>query len=184
MPRLNPPPTGLRELWVRFTTKESPNFEHGRTGCGGRSYKFFLVQFESGTAGKQGRVGTYLGDASSSSMIPTRLWMDLSDNQGAYQQDGSLQIGGDQGWGGAYHTWVVEIRGIGTASATFRTYKDGQPVGTLTSPFLNGQTLGPGWAITFELGANINNGPDHAQSRWWREFAVYTTRPSLKPLAP
>jgi hypothetical protein len=36
--------------------------------------------------------------------------------------------------------------------------------------------------ITVELGANINNGPDLAQSRWFREFGIYTTRPSLKKL--
>jgi hypothetical protein len=29
------------------------------------------------------------------------------------------------------------------------------------------------------MGANINNGPDQAQSRWWRELGVYKTRPSL-----
>jgi uncharacterized protein YjdB len=181
MPRLNPPPSGLKDLWVRFTSKESPNFEHGRTGCGGRSYKFFLLQFESGYYGRSGRFGTYLGDASSSSMLPTRLWMDMNDNQGSQNMNGALPIGGDVSWGGQYHTWVIEIRGIGSSNATFRTYMDGQLVGTITGAFLNGQTLGPGWALTLEMGANINNGPDHAQSRWFRELGVYTTRPSLIP---
>src|SRR4029079_8869563 len=127
-PRWYPPPTGMKDLWVRFTTKESPNFEHGRSGCGGRSYKFFLIQFESGTARKQARVGTYLGDASSTSMIPTNLWMDLNDNQGASVGPTSAPIGGDMSWGGQYHTWLLGLEGIGTATATFSVYLDGKLV--------------------------------------------------------
>ena len=83
--------------------------------------------------------------------------------------------------GGAYHTWVIELLGIGSSSASFTTYLDGRKVGTVSAPFLSGETIGAGWAVMFEMGANMNNGPDHAQSRWWREFGVYTTRPSLVP---
>jgi uncharacterized protein YjdB len=181
MPRLNPPPAGMRNLWIRFTSKESPNFAHGLPGCGGRSYKFFLIHLENLSAGRSGRFGTYLGDGVPTSNTSTRLWMDMNDNQGSQNMQSALPIGGDGGWGGVYHTWVIEMTGIGTAATTFRTYMDGQLVGAIQAPFLNGQTLGGGWSVMFEMGANMNNGPDRAQSRWWREFGVYTTRPSLIP---
>jgi hypothetical protein len=181
MPRLNPPPVATKDLWVRFTSKESPNFEHGRTGCGGRSYKFFLVQFESGYYGKQGRIGTYLGDASSASMMPTNLWMDMNDTQGSQTMNGALPIGGNVSWGGQWHTWVMGLEGIGTSNATYTVYMDGKKINSINAAFLAGQSVGPGWAVTFEMGANMNNGPDSAQSRWFREFGVYSTRPSLVP---
>lgn len=190
MPRLNPPPTGMKDIWVRFTSKESPNFEHGRSGCGGRSYKFFLVQFECGTClnplyrvnGIQGRVGTYLGDQSSLSMIPTNLWMDLNDNIGSPGvQPTPSSIGGEVSWGGKYVTWTLGLEGIGTSAAKFSVYKDGVLVRAISASFLNGQTVGGGWAVTLEMGSNINSGPDHAQSRWWKEFAVLTAKPSNLP---
>jgi uncharacterized protein YjdB len=182
-PRLYPPPTGMQDLWVRFTSKENTAFEHGINGCGGNSYKFFLVQFE--TIGKQGRFGTYLYDAIG--VLPRHqssdFYMDQTDNQGTAATFGGIQIGakGPTGWGGAYHTWVIELHGLGTANATFSTWKDGVKLATINAPFLAGQTLGPGWAVTFEMGANMNNGPETAQSRWFREFGVYTQRPSLVP---
>lgn len=177
MPRWVNPPRGTNEVWIKFTSKESPNFEHGRSNCGGRSYKFFLVGFNNAHVGA--RVGTYLFDGTQRSAadpaISTRLYVDGIGAQGG------LQIGGDQGWGGQYRTWTLGVQHIGTDSATFSTYLNdalGVPrlVHTLKGPFLKGQTLGPGWAITFEMGANINNGPDHAQSRWFKEFGVYTSK--------
>jgi hypothetical protein len=179
MPRLNPPPAGLKDLWIRFTTKESAGFAHGLPGCGGRSYKFFLVNVERGST--MGRAGTYLGDGAPASHLSTRLYMDLNSPGVALNSGTLLPMGGDQGWGGQYHTWVIELTGIGTSSSVFTTYLDGKKIGTVSGAFLAGQTLGAGWNIMFEMGANMNNGPDHAQSRWWREFGVYTTRPSLLP---
>jgi hypothetical protein len=182
MPRLNPPPS-TKDLWIRFTSKESAQFEHGRSGCGGRSYKFFLVTFE--TAGQlKGRVGTYLGDASSSSMFPTNLWMDVVGRMPGDTIIGPTpsSIGGVPSWGGDYHTWVVGLEHISSDSATFSVYLDGSLVKSLRAPFLSGATIGAGWAVMLELGANINNGPDHSQSRWFRELGVYASKPSLSPL--
>jgi hypothetical protein len=181
-PRMNPPPTGMRDLWVRFTTKESPNFSHGLPQCGGRSYKFFLISFENDQT--SGRVGTYLFDGPSGP-ASTRLYVDMNDRLGLQQATPApVDIGGDQGWGGSYLTWVLELLGIGTPTSSFTVYLDGKKVQTLSGAFLNGQTLGPGWKVMFELGANINSGPDHAQSRWFREFGVYASKPSLAPMVP
>jgi hypothetical protein len=180
MPRLNPPPP-LTNLWVKFTSKESLPFSHGQPGCGGRSYKFFLVGFESATT--RGRIGTYLFDGiGPKPEQAARLYLDMNDTRGsAIATPSALPIGGEPTWGGSYHTWVLELLGIGTSSATFTVYLDGTKVGALTSAFLAGQTVGPGWNVQFQLGANINNGPPHAQSRWFREFGVYTTKPAGIP---
>lgn len=172
------PTVPVKELWIRFTSKESANFEHGRNGCGGRSYKYFLVVFEK--PGVLGRAGAYLGDGPLATATSTRLYMDLNSPSNVSGVKGGFRIGGDTTWGGGYHTWVIGLEGIGTAAATFSVYLDGSLVNTIAASFLDGQTVGPGWAVTFEMGANINNGPDHAESRWFREFGVYTQRPRLK----
>jgi hypothetical protein len=180
MPRWINPPANTTNLWVRFTSKESPNFEHGRTGCGGRSYKFFLIPINTGST--QGRFGTYLFDGPGFTPVSTRFFMDQVDSMGNVLQQGGQNIGGDVSWGGAYHTWVIEILGMGTSNTSFTVYLDGNRVDTINLPFLPGQSIGPGWAIQLEMGANINNGPDNPQSRWFRELGVYTTRPSLLPM--
>ena len=94
MPRLNPPPSGTKNLWIRFTTKESAGFAHGLPGCGGRSYKYFLVNVESGS--KMARIGTYLFDGKPASHLSTQLYMDMSSGGSAA---GQFDIGGDGGWG-------------------------------------------------------------------------------------
>jgi hypothetical protein len=62
-------------------------------------------------------------------------------------------------------------------------YYDGAAVITISGAFLPGHnSIGaPGDLLILELGSNINNGPDAAQSRWWSDFGVYFTRPSLLP---
>lgn len=177
MPRWSPSVV-VKDLWVKFTSKESPNFEHGSSSCmsaAGLAYKFFLIGFESGAT--NARFGTYLINASSTSMLPTFLSTDMVAGVNR-KQGGGFPLG--MTWGGQYHTWVLEMLGIGTSTATLNVYLDGKLMpGSISAAFLPGTTVGPGWAITFEMGANINNGPDHAQSRWFRELGVYTTRPSI-----
>jgi hypothetical protein len=169
------------QLWIRFTTKESAGFAHGLPNCGGRSYKYFLVNVENGAT--MGRAGLYLGDGRPASHLSTRAYLDFNSPSGAsgVKPDTGAMIGGDAGWGGSYHTWTMAIEGIGSSGAKFSVYLDGRLVHQITGPFLAGIQVGTGWVVMFQLGANINNGPDHAQSRWRREFGVYTTKPSGLP---
>jgi hypothetical protein len=188
-PRIPDPPHGVQNLWIRFTSKESPMFEHGLPApCGGRSYKFFLVVLEH--LGKLGRFGTYIGDPGSGSQaqapghIAGDLYMDMTDGYGTYSITNGIDVGGRTaaGWGGAYHTYVIELRNLLTGSTTFRLWRDGVAVGTITQSFMPGVLpLDVGSTFTFEMGANINSGPFSAQSRWFREFGIYTQRPSLVP---
>ncbi len=178
-PRIKPAPA-YSTLWLRFTSKESANFEHGRNGCSNPSYKFFLIQFDKPTTGNfDGRFGTYLFDdpAQLGQPLPTGVYMDMSDANGHGAASPSADKIGDT-WGGTYHTWVMGITGIGTGSCSFSLYLDGVLIRTLTCPI----TLTAGNTVTFSMGANINNGPTDAQSRWWRELGVYQARPSLLPL--
>jgi hypothetical protein len=161
-------------VWIRFTSKESAGFAHGNPGCGGRSYKFFLVVFNNPTT--LGRAGLYLGDGPLATQLSTRAYMDFNSPSAASGVRGGFNIGGDSTWGGSYHTWTIGIEHIGDPSSTFSVYLDGKLVNQIVGPFLVGQQVGPGWAVTLEMGANINSGPDHAQSRWWKEFTLATSK--------
>jgi hypothetical protein len=168
-------------LWLRFTSKESAGFAHGLPNCGGRSYKFFLVTFEQG-GNLKGRAGLYLGDGSGTSPhIATRLYLDFNTLRDTSLNSGPrlLDIGGDVSWGGIYHEWTIGIEGVGTSTATLSAYLDGRLVGKVDGPFLRNQ-LGP-WTVMFEMGANINSGPPNAQSRWWRRFDVFASKPAGIP---
>lgn len=178
-PRQNPIPAGTKNIWVRFVSKESAGFSHGNPGCGGKSYKFFLLNFERSGGGMLGRAGLYLGDGvpqaplgPNDQHLSTTAFMDISDQKGAYQYKGGIQMGGAAGWGGAYHTWTMEVLGVGTANAVFSTYLDGVKIHTLNSPFLNGESVG-NYVLYFSMGANMNSGPSKAQSRWFKHVSMY-----------
>jgi hypothetical protein len=181
IPRFNPPPA-IKNLWVRFTSKESSAFEHGSASClpvAGLAYKFFLVQIYNSTSFAQ--YGTYLGNSVSGQSLPTGLYANMSDRSNlSSAQTGLGGIGTT--WGGGWHTWVMEILDVGSSSTTFNVYMDGVLKLTMSGPILPGNAMGAGWALALDIGSIINNGPDHAQSRWFRELGVYTTRPSFQPL--
>jgi hypothetical protein len=184
-PRFNPPPV-LTQLYVRFTSKESPGFAHGGGGAlnSQNQYKFFLIQLGSGGVNGVAQFGVYLDNAAAGLGVdPTTVTMDMTDRLG----NGSPLTGHNLGsaWTGQFHTWVVEMTALGTSATTMRLYLDGVQINSTTAPYLPGRTVGgPGQILFLLLGANINNGPDKAQSRWFRELGVYTTRPSLLPMSP
>jgi len=69
--------------------------------------------------------------------------------------------------------------GIGTSNSTMNLYMDGTKVDTASAPFMVGQALDADDMLMLSLGANMNNGPDQTQQRWFSDIGVYTTRPSL-----
>lgn len=185
-PRLNPPPV-LTNLRVRFTTLESAVFEAGLPSLGsGQSYKFFLINFENGGLGKQGRLGAYFGYPGSGGANRITLSSDMTDAVHTVQLLApAAPVIGDPNWGGSYHTWILEALGIGTASCVFNIYLDGVLQSSISEQFFPGVSVGgSGWAVTLEMGANMNNGPEDAQTRWWRELGVYTARPSFISMTP
>ena len=178
---LNPPQTP--NLYVRWTSKESANFVNASDAATGasRSYKFLLIQLTDVVGGNP-QFGVYLDDGPM-----TSLQIDASDRGFGHSNDHSLQrYNLPAGWAGQYHTYVAEVIGMGTDTCTFSLWMDGTKVITAaTIPFLPGQVVGgSGQFFAVAMGANINSGPDRAQSRWWRELGIYTTRPSTRPMAP
>ena len=94
-------------------------------------------------------------------------------------QGNELNLGNPAVWPGPYRLFVLEVRGHGTGDPTMALYIDGVVVKTLArvtgSPFTwNNNNFG-----FVELGANLDSGPDALQSRWFSEWGIYDTRPSL-----
>ena len=77
---------------------------------------------------------------------------------------------------------VLGLIGLGSPQVTFIAYRNGVLLKTISGPFFPNQPVAVGAALDLQMGANINNGPDQQQSRWWRELGIYTSRPSLLPL--
>jgi hypothetical protein len=186
-PRFNPYVGTLTEVWFRWTDKYSAGYQAGSASCNGvasSSYKKFLVVLEDST--HIGRFGLYL--AAPSSGIASSVTMDMNDFGGghAYQPIASVSFTSN-----VWTTWVLGITGISTTACAMKLYKDGTLVQTLdhdpVTPFGTCQ-FWPGtpvtnWALTMEMGANTNHGPDAAQTRWWSELGAYLTRPSLRAQA-
>ncbi len=188
--RFNPPPLiggAGSNLYFRFSTKESANFTPGEDVClpiAGISYKFFLANIGPGDPNP--RLGVYLTKTTNDNVLPPAIYMDLVDRSGGVTNSNGYALGNS--FLGSYHSYVVEMLNLGTSSCTVNLYIDGAttPACTLTGPCLapGGNTYGgAGQSWPIEMGANINMGPAVAQSRWWREIAMYRTRPSLLRIA-
>jgi hypothetical protein len=184
-------PAGTSEVWLRFTDKLSSNFRVGGAGATGSEmeYKYFFISISTNKTGSSyAPVQIELDDQNTNPSPNIILRTKLIDHTGGsaiqrQSKDQNLAANFLGGW----HTWVVGITGIGTANALVSVYLDGVLFTSVTGSYLaEAGTVVGGSAtdIIFEMGANINNGPDQEQYRWWREIGVYKSRPSLKPLVP
>jgi hypothetical protein len=182
-------PVGTTELWLRFTDKLSSNFRVGGAGATGAmmEYKYFFIQMHTDNTGFsfapiQLELDDQNTNPSASLLLRLKLIDIVSGNQ-VQRQSVDQALGGT--FLGSWHTWVVGITGIGTASCVVTVYRDGVQFSQVSGSWLVGSTIGgASTQILFEMGANINNGPDQEQNRWWRELGIYKSRPSLKPLVP
>lgn len=86
------------------------------------------------------------------------------------------------GMSGAPHRFMALVTGIDTASAVYRLYVDDALAWTSpTRPWhFQVGALTTGWFQTWQVGANINNGPSQAQSILFRELQISQTRSSLR----
>lgn len=166
-------------LWVRMTSKESSNFAPGSQSCAslvGISYKFLLVDYgPMNSAGANGRFGLY-DRGLSGVVLPSNIYADMSDRVGDYGNSNFPPMPSAN----TFHTYVMQIFNMGASVATYRVWVDGVVTTTVNAPFYPGVT-NMGGTVLIQLGANINNGPEQAQSRWFRDVGVYTTRPSMLP---
>jgi trimeric autotransporter adhesin len=175
-------------VWFRFTTRESPGFETGCATCGNFAYKFFLVGIGRSlgypnTAG--GRLGMYLqGPANAQTM-----GADMNDrNPDGLGYTGHFepqrhQMGPNTGWTGTWNTWLVQVAFTSATNATMTMYRNGQQIATtLSNRYLT--SANDRQLLDIELGSTLNSGPTVAQQRWWREFGMYRTRPSMLPSFP
>jgi hypothetical protein len=190
-------PNGTSEIWLRFTDKFSSNWRCGGGGATGSQleYKsFFLSMAASGTGGSSAFLFQLEIDdqnnTPSSDLIARIKIVDIPSGGGQTQRAShDTNLAAD--FLGDWHTWVVGMTGIGTANYRLVVYLDGVLLDELDTDtvlggpiaFLNGQTIGGATGdMPFEMGANINNGPNQEQTRDWAEFGLYFKRPSLLPL--
>ncbi len=177
-PRLNPAPLFPDTIWVRFTSKESAGFVPGSASCN-PAYKFFLLNV--GPGDPNGRFDMIMAKNFASQLSPPAMAMSIDGSTGATQGP-TVELGA--AYLGKYHTWAIQIFNMTAPMATFRIYYDGNVIQQVNGPFYPAGTIigGRGQTVTLQMGANINNGPDGAMTRWFREIGIYFTRPSLRPL--
>lgn len=163
----------LDSFYIRWTTRESVGFQNGSAGCsGGRSYKFFLVQYGWTPRTNAGRMGTYLA------YDDLGLFSDVNF-AGAFRAT-SAGLGAASSWVGRWHTWIMRVSAPTQGQRTLEVFRDGVLLSTVTGPWA--AEGDPRVLASMELGANINAGPDFNQQRWWRDVAVYSTKPTMIPL--
>ncbi len=179
--RFNPVRSGPN--WYFRTREKMTNpWQNGSPGsCSGQwEYKFLLVHGGGPGAGFEILMPHGHGSGNPNPNLVFNLVMVSSGGQSTSNalQGNELNLGNPAVWPGTYRVFVLEVRGHGTATPTMALYIDGVQVKTLAHPGTNYTWANN--ALSFvELGANLDSGPDVVQSRWFSEFGIYTTRPSL-----
>lgn len=185
-------PVGTDEVWLRFTDKLDSGWRCGGGGATGSQleYKYFFINVQTSESSPlYAPIQIEIDDQNSSpssDLVLRQKMIDVVDGNFVQHPGGSHDEDLAAEFLGEWHTWVVGITGIGTATCVSRIYLDGELFSELPPlPWLATSTIGgPDTLMIFEMGANINNGPDQEQYRWWRELGVYQARPSLLPLVP
>jgi hypothetical protein len=187
-PRFNPLPAGLsREIWFRFTDKLSPNFRIGGGGAVGsqNEYKYLFLDFFSAGMGQLVmELDSPVSGPATSTVVARFKIIDPSGKVVATDacrcQGGGPDSPLPPDFIGSWNTWVMGVSRVGTDSIAWTVYKNGALFRELRGVFFPGKNFLAG-QLTIEMGANINNGPDVPQSRWWREIAVFSKRPAGIP---
>jgi len=169
------------EIWIRCRDKYSLNFHMGKAGCT-ISYKAFALEFD--VAGNvRSRLGLYLGGGAITDFALVADWSSVT--AGGSQQGTPLSpVSTGVNLGNVsdqWATWCWGVTNIGLGNSVAKLYRNGLLLYTTPNlDILPGEgAFGGAWAYVIKLGTNINNGPDQVQSRWFSEFGMYPTRPSL-----
>lgn len=177
-PRITPTPASMDKLAIRWTDNCSAAFTNAVAGATGssREYKFFLVQ--TGPNGGSGlpQIGVYLEGSDASGYA---LTMDVTDRgSNNINTNHAILYNLPSNWRNAWHTWVIYAYYNGS-NWTFELWCDGVKIITLTGAWLGSTINGTGSIIFPNIGEQLNSGPPADQYRWFREFAIYRSRPSL-----
>lgn len=182
--RVNPALT-LSNCYVRWTDNISSTFQNGGSGAVGtqREYKSFLVDLGSG-AGGLGHIGVYYEGNDPTYFVTMDSTDRLSGNVNTTHAVNQA-LGTIGSWTGKWNTWVLCMENLGSSNYRLALYLNGTAIMNFTGqsffPLQGGSVAG---ATQFQVGEQLNNGPDQAWDRTWKEVGMYSTRPSLLPLVP
>jgi hypothetical protein len=186
-------PEGTTELWWRVTDKYSAAWRCGGGGASGSQLEYKALFFWLSTnlaTGLGGQIALEIDDQNDDPSDELLLRLKLIDKLSGggtpvTSVDTNLPAGA--GFLNKWNTWVIGVTAIGTANCVLSVYLNGVLFATVSRSWLAESGTIVGGAATdsvFELGANINNGPDLEQTRDFAEFGIYKKRPSLLPLVP
>lgn len=195
--------SGKSELWFRVTEKLSSDFRIGG-GTGVCSCEYKHIFLDVGPKSIQCELDGPYTNAATTTQINIRLKQLGTPTGGGYTHAGIDHI-----TDGIYpqanpdvvakdytpaagallnvwHSLIIGITGIGTTAATTTLYHyvpGSTPTIVEKINLLPADWLGSGVYPTInfvvQFGANINNGPNQAQTRSFREWGLYDSRPSL-----
>lgn len=196
-PRIAPVPAGVRgtEFGVRWMSKVSTGFDSSGNGVVGsfNEFKWFLWKLGPTTGGNTPQIGVYLEQSAPGGA--TSIKFDVTDKRGngfnigagQHQPAGSsittVGLGAAGAWE-TWHVWVIYAYNLCGNNAVFELWLDGVMIFQWTGPFLTGQAdIGADASdmLIYEPGSNINHGPDHSETRDFREIGWYLGKPNTLP---
>lgn len=164
------------QWWLRFMSKEGEvpkGFTFGIGSCREPfRYKYILWAFEQNVDGLNLQL-----IASGRDMNPrtghAMDWQTMDRSGQGFEH--RLLLGDASAWAGRWHTYVYGFDATnGWGDVQFQFYRDGK----LLFEEKHRAWGPPGGIVSIKLGANMNAGPDQAESRWFREVGLYRSRPS------
>lgn len=191
-PRISPIPVGIRgtEFGVRWMSKVSTGFDSSGNGASsGNEFKWFLWKLGPTAGGNTPQIGVYLEQTAPGGA--TSVKFDVTDKRGngfnvgagQHQPAGSsittVALGAAGAWE-IWHVWAIYAYNLCGNNAVFELWLDGDMIFQWTGPFLTSQAdIGTDAAdmLIYEPGSNINHGPDHSETRDFRELGFYLGKP-------
>ncbi len=173
-----PSPSG--EIWVRFMSKETAGFHIGDLASNtSMAYKYIRIFTEPTGGGADCDFGwNPTGNAQTTGFSATTMTAFMEDPINGVHFNQSVNLGAaGTVFDGNWHTHVLHVTGMGSANCMFSIYRDGVLLLTMGPFLINGP---PNNFHSVSWGDVMNNGPNQAQNRWFREVGIYFRRPSTR----